>query len=47
MSRGLGESEAAGMIVSGFIEPIVKELPMEYAVEMNRLIHLQMDKAVG
>ena len=35
------------MIVSGFIEPIVKELPMEYAVEMNRLIHLQMDKAVG
>jgi Fe-S cluster assembly protein SufB len=47
MSRGLGESEAAGMIVSGFIEPIVKELPMEYAVEMNRLIQLQMDKAVG
>jgi Fe-S cluster assembly protein SufB len=35
------------MIVSGFIEPIVKELPMEYAVEMNRLIQLQMDKAVG
>ena len=47
MSRGLSESEAAGMIVSGFIEPIVKELPMEYAVEMNRLIQLQMDKAVG
>jgi Fe-S cluster assembly protein SufB len=47
MSRGLTEAEAATMIVSGFIEPIVKELPMEYAVEMNRLIQLQMEGAVG
>jgi Fe-S cluster assembly protein SufB len=47
MSRGLSENEAAAMIVNGFIEPIVKELPMEYAVEMNRLIQLQMEGAVG
>ena len=47
MSRGLTEEEAAAMIVTGFIEPIVKELPMEYAVEMNRLIQLQMEGSVG
>jgi len=47
MSRGLSEAEAATMIVSGFIEPIVKELPMEFAVEMNRLIQLQMEGSVG
>ncbi|NOZ29990.1 MAG: Fe-S cluster assembly protein SufB [Chloroflexi bacterium] len=47
MSRGLAEEEAATMIVSGFIEPMVKELPMEYAVEMNRLIQLQMEGSVG
>lgn len=47
MSRGIGQDEAAAMIVSGFIEPIVKELPMEYAVEMNRLIQLQMEGSVG
>lgn len=47
MSRGLSEPEAATMIVSGFIEPIVKELPMEFAVEMNRLIQLQMEGSVG
>src|ERR671917_475359 len=47
MSRGLSEAEASAMIVNGFIEPIVKELPMEYAVEMNRLIQLQMEGAVG
>ena len=46
-SRGLSEAEAATMIVSGFIEPLVKELPMEYAVEMNRLIQLQMEGTVG
>jgi Fe-S cluster assembly protein SufB len=46
-SRGLTEEEAAAMIVYGFIEPIVKELPMEYAVEMNRLIQLQMEGSVG
>jgi Fe-S cluster assembly protein SufB len=47
MSRGLTEAEASTMIVSGFIEPLVKELPMEYAVEMNRLIELQMEGSVG
>jgi Fe-S cluster assembly protein SufB len=47
MSRGLSEAEAATMIVSGFIEPLVRELPMEYAVEMNRLIQLQMEGSVG
>ena len=46
-SRGLGEDEASAMIVSGFIEPMVKELPMEYAVEMNRLIQLQMEGSIG
>ncbi len=47
MSRGLTEDEAAAMIVTGFIEPLVKELPMEYAVEMNKLIELQMEGSVG
>jgi len=47
MSRGLSQEEAATMVVSGFIEPLVKELPMEYAVEMNRLIQLQMEGSVG
>jgi Fe-S cluster assembly protein SufB len=46
-SRGLSEEEATTMVVSGFIEPLVKELPMEYAVEMNRLIQLQMVGSVG
>lgn len=47
MSRGLTQEEATTMVVSGFIEPLVKELPMEYAVEMNRLIQLQMAGSVG
>jgi len=47
MSRGLSETEASTMIVNGFIEPLVRELPMEYAVEMNRLIELQMEGSVG
>ncbi len=47
MSRGLSEAESSTMIVNGFIEPLVKELPMEYAVEMNRLIELQMEGSVG
>jgi len=47
MSRGLSEEQATTMVVSGFIEPLVKELPMEYAVEMNRLIQLQMAGSVG
>jgi Fe-S cluster assembly protein SufB len=46
-SRGLSEAEATGLVINGFIEPIVKELPMEYAVEMNRLIELQMEGSVG
>jgi len=46
-SRGLSEPEASTMIVNGFIEPLIKELPMEYAVEMNRLIELQMEGSVG
>jgi Fe-S cluster assembly protein SufB len=46
-SRGIDEAQAASMIVSGFIEPIVKELPMEYALEMNRLIELEMEGSVG
>ena len=47
MSRGLKKEEAMSMIINGFIEPIVKELPMEYAVEMNRLIQLQLEGSVG
>ena len=47
MSRGISEDEASAMIVAGFMEPMVKELPMEYAVEMNRLIQLQMEGSVG
>src|SRR2546421_768155 len=47
MSRGLSQSEASAMIVAGFVEPIVKELPLEYAVEMNRLIQIQMEGSVG
>ncbi len=46
-TRGLTETEASAMIVNGFIEPLVKELPMEYAVELNRLIQLQMEGSVG
>ena len=47
MSRGLDEERAMGLIVNGFIEPIIKELPMEYAVELNRLIELQMEGSIG
>jgi Fe-S cluster assembly protein SufB len=47
MSRGLTQEQATTMVVSGFIEPLVKELPMEFAVEMNRLIQLQMEGSVG
>ncbi|HUV29171.1 MAG TPA: Fe-S cluster assembly protein SufB [Anaerolineales bacterium] len=47
MSRGLSEEQATSMVVSGFIEPLVKELPMEYAVEMNRLVQLQMEGSIG
>ena len=47
MSRGLNEDEAMGMIVRGFVEPISRELPMEYALELNRLVELQMEGSVG
>jgi Fe-S cluster assembly protein SufB len=47
MSRGLSEEEAMALIVRGFIEPIAKELPLEYAVELNRLIELEMEGSVG
>ena len=47
MSRGIDEAHAKEMIVMGFIEPFSKELPMEYAVELNQLIKLDMDGSVG
>ncbi len=47
MSRGLSEEEASAMIINGFLEPFIKELPMEYAIELNRLIQLQMEGSVG
>jgi Fe-S cluster assembly protein SufB len=47
MSRGLSEAQASAMIVNGFLEPFAKELPMEYAVELNRLIQLQMEGSLG
>ncbi|MEK7571917.1 MAG: Fe-S cluster assembly protein SufB [Patescibacteria group bacterium] len=47
MSRGLSEAQASSLIVNGFIEPIVKEIPLEYAVELNRLIELSMEGSVG
>lgn len=47
MSRGLSEEEASFLIVSGFIEPIVKELPMEYAMELNALLQMSMAGSVG
>jgi Fe-S cluster assembly protein SufB len=47
MSRGMSEDEAMAMVVRGFVEPIARELPMEYALELNRLIELQMEGAVG
>ena len=47
MSHGIHEEEASKLIVNGFVEPIIKQLPMEYAVEMNRLIELQMEGSIG
>ena len=47
MSRGLSGEQAASLVVGGFIEPMVKELPMEYAVELNRLVQLQMEGSIG
>ena len=47
MSRGFSEEEELTLIVNGFIEPVTKELPMEYAVELNRLVKMEMDGSVG
>ena len=47
MSRGIVEEEAKAMIVRGFVEPISKELPLEYAVEMNRLVQLELEGTIG
>jgi len=47
MSRGIPEEDAKAMIVSGFADPVSKELPVEYAVEMNNLIRLEMKGAIG
>lgn len=47
MSRGFSEEEASMMIVNGFLDPLIKQLPMEYAVELNRLIELEMEGSVG
>ena len=47
MSRGISEQDARAMIVTGFAEPIAKELPVEYAVEMNNLIKLEMEGSIG
>ena len=47
MSRGIKEEDAISMIVTGFMEPIMKELPLEYAVELNKLIQLEMVGSVG
>jgi Fe-S cluster assembly protein SufB len=47
MSRGIDENEARAMIVRGFVEPIAKELPLEYAVEMNNLVNLELEGTMG
>ena len=47
MSRGLAKDEAMALIIRGFLEPVAKELPLEYAVELNRLIELEMEGSVG
>ena len=47
MSRGISENDATAMVINGFIEPITKEIPLEYAVELNRLIELQMEGSIG
>ena len=47
MSRGLSEAEAMSMVVNGFIEPVTKQLPMEYALELNRLVALEMEGSIG
>ena len=47
MSRGIPQDEAETLIVNGFVEPIVKELPLEYAIELNRLIQMEMEGSVG
>ena len=46
-SRGIDEDEARAMIVRGFVEPIAKELPLEYAVEMNNLVNIELEGTMG
>ena len=47
MSRGLNEEQAMGMIVNGFFEPFTRELPMEYASELNKLLNIEMEGSIG
>ena len=47
MSRGLSELEAKGLIVKGFIQPVVQELPFEYAIELNRLVDMEIESSIG
>jgi len=47
MNRGLKKSEAEGLLVNGFIDPVVKEIPLEYSIELNRLINMEMEGSVG
>ena len=47
MSRGMSQKEAEGIIIRGFIDPVIQELPMEYAVELNRLVKMEMIGSVG
>ena len=47
MCRGISEDEARAMIVRGFVEPIAKELPLEYAVEMNNLVNIELEGTIG
>jgi Fe-S cluster assembly protein SufB len=47
MSRGITKNDAEGLLVNGFIDPIVKEIPLEYSIELNRLINLEMQDSIG
>lgn len=47
MSRGLSKTDAEGLLVNGFIDPVVKEIPLEYSIELNRLMHLEMERSIG
>jgi Fe-S cluster assembly protein SufB len=47
MSRGITQGDAEGLLVNGFIDPVVKEIPLEYSIELNRLINLEMNGSIG